>query len=258
MMEDDVGKPPCFKSMCYLQLIIDEFERIKIRACRLLNSVKEPDELKLQSLKNLRIAEYLLRETSAFCNYLLIPKDDNQKQTLYYINDCLKKFLIKSIRFYHRLFDPYLTEYFGQSKKLINNIDRATSSDCIKYVYQDNIENYIEEPIHKLGTHSDQNILSPRLRWSGKIYLLVSLFYDLNEKGIIKVTNSNNSNKNTKVSEASNHPETNMDLVEFLYDNFLDSSGKRLSKDTLRTYLNPNRPDKRSKRSQDLNMDKYK
>ena len=257
MMENDIQKPPCFKSKCYLRLIIDEFERIKIRACSLLNSVEDPDQLKLLALKKLRIAEYLLRETSAFCNYLLIPKDDDQKQTLYYINDCLKKFLIKSIRFYHRLFDPYLTEYCGQSKKLINNIDRATSSDCIKYVYQDNIEYCLEEPNLMGEQQTKQKTISPILRWSGKINLLVSLFYDLNEKGIIKITDSNNSNKNTKVSKDSNHSETNMSLVEFLYDNFLDNSGKRLSKDTLRTYLNPNRPDKRSKRSQDLDIDKY-
>ncbi len=257
MMENDIEKPPCFKSKCYLRLIIDEFERIKIRACCLLNSVEDVDQLKLLALKILRIAEYLLRETSAFCHYLLIPEDDNHKHSLYYINDCLKKFIIKSIRFYYRLFDPYITEYCGQSKKLINNIDRATSSDCIKYIYQDNFDQYLEEPISKEGSQINKNTSSPIIQWNEKINLLTSLFYDLLEKGVISIHDSKNPNKNSKVSEASKQSETNMKLVKILYDNFLDNNGKRLSKDTLRTYLNPNRPDKRSKKSQNLDIEKY-
>ncbi len=196
-------------------------------------------------------------ETSAFCNYLLIPKDDNLKHSLYYINDCLKKFLIKSILFYHRLFDPYITEHYKKSIKLINNIDRATSSDCIKYVYQDNIDNCFEEPVPIKGIQSNQKTSSPIIRWTGKINLLVSLFYDLMEKGIINITDHENPEEESKVSKGSGYSGTNMNIVELLYDNFLDSSGKKLSKDTLRTYLNPNRPDKRSKRSQDLDMEKY-
>lgn len=283
MMENDINKPPCYKSKCYLRLIMDEFERIKIRACKLLNSPQEPDQLKFIALKNLRTAEYLLRESSAVCHFLIVPENDTQKRSLHYITDCLKKFLIKSIRFYYSLFDPFITEYFEKSEKLIRNIDQATSSNCIKYLYQEETENNLEEsnednisysrysdiskdscinllkdnsnPIHNIRTN--QNRASPILRWTGKINLLVSLFYDLTEKGIISIPNNENSIKNKKVSEVSNRSETIMNMVEFLYCNFLDNSGKRLSKDTLRTYLNPNKPDKRSQRSQDLNLDKY-
>lgn len=237
--------------------MIDEFERIKIRACQLLNTQDEPNQLKQLALRNLRIAEYLLRETSAFCQYLLFQENDNHKHSIYYIIDCLKKFIIKSIRFYHRLFNPYINKYYEQSKKLISNIDRTTSSNCIKYVLEDNFENYLNEATPIQGKQADQNALSLKIQWTGKINLLVSLFYDLNEKGIIKIPEPKKSINNTKVSKAPNSAETNMNLVEFIYHNFLDSNGELLSKDTLRTYMNPNRPDKRSKRSQDLDIDKY-
>lgn len=251
-MDNDIEKPPCIKSKSYLQLIVDEFERIKIRAFNLLNTTEDPEHLKLRSLKNLRIAEYLLRESSAYAQYLQTHKNENKNQSLFYIYDCLKKFLIKSIRFYHRLFDPFITKFYAQSEKLINNIDRSTSADCIKYIDQDNIENFLEEPLPEINKESVQDRALPKLRWNGKINSLATLFYDLLEKKML-TTNRHN----VKVSNDENLAGTDMDLVEFLYNNFLDSNGDRLSKDTLRTYLNPGRPDKRSKRSKDLNIDKY-
>ena len=259
IMEDDIDKPPCFKSKCYLRLIIDEFERIKIRACYLLNSNNNTDQLKLIVLKNLRIAEFLLRETSAHSNFFLISELDSHKRSIHYIIDCLKKFLIKSIRFYHGFFDPYITQFFEQSEELIKNVDQATCSNCIKYLYQNDTNNNFEDSATDSNHFPNPAIQKlcnkPLLRWTGRINLLVSLFYDLMEKNIILI--GEDVNNQDRVSRKRNQSRTNMNLVEFLYLSFLDSKGNRLSKDTLRTYLNPNRPDKRSKRSQDLNLDKY-
>ncbi|MBU1013290.1 MAG: hypothetical protein KKG99_09800 [Bacteroidetes bacterium] len=282
-MDNDIEQPPCFKSKCYLRLIIDEFERIKIRACKLLNTPQDPEQLKFIALKNLRTAEFLLRESSAVSHFLFVPEDDTQKRSLYYITVCLKKFLIKSIRFYHKLFDPLITEFFEQSENLIKNIDCITNSDCIKYLYPDELdnnlkeqtENYFRYPINpNRGKDDFLNILksnpapiskikfkqngTPVLRWTGKINLLITLFYDLMENGQITSSDGKHIKENSNISDMFKNTDTNMKLVEFLYDNFLDNSGQRLSKNTLRTYLNPNRPDKRSKRSQNLNLDKYK
>lgn len=285
MMEDDIEKPPCFKSRCYLRLIMDEFERIKIRACNLLNTIDKSDQLRILVLKNLRIAEFLLRESSAYSHFFVIPDKHSKMTSMYYIIDCLKKFLIKSIRFYHSFFDPYITDFFEQSEKLIKNVDRATCSSCTKYLFPEDSDNTLgdsnsisaqyrndalncKEDFLRMG-YGNSDLLSnatnnkvskPQpIRWMGKINLLVSLFYDLMEKGIIYIHETDeNPGDHFSVSKEKIQSGTNMNLVEFLYINFLDSKGNRLSKDTLRTYLNPNRLDKRSKRSQGLNLDKYR
>ncbi len=253
-LDNDIIKPPCYKSKCYLQLLMDEFERIKIRARNLLNMNTQTEELKILATKNLRNAEFLLRESSAYSHYLVIPENDNKKQTLYYINDCLKKFLIKSIRFYHRLFNPFITEYYNSSKKLINNIDKTTSADCIKYIYQDNV-NMINDNSSDYEKQTYNKSGSPKLRWTSKINQLTTLFLDLLEKGIIEIKDENTS-YSQKVSKFPETFLTNMDLVDFIHLNFLDNKGHTLSKETLRTYLNPKRIDKKSKRSHGINLDK--
>ncbi len=255
-LDNDIKKPACFKSKSYLQLIMDEFERIKNRAFYLLNFITDLDNLKIIATKNLRTAEYLLRETSAYCHYLLTPGNDNQTQTLFYINDCLKKFLIKVIRFYHRLFNPFITEYYANSKKLINNIDQTTYSDCIKYIYQDPASANFENVNLLKDNFTPPYLKHPKIKWTLKINQLTTLFFDLYEKGYIELFNENDK-KSQKVTQNSESSETNMLLVEFIHANFLDSNGHEFSKDTLRTYLNPNRPDKRSKKSQSININKY-
>ncbi len=70
--------------------------RIQIRAYKLLNDHPNPDQLKFIALKNLKNAEYLLRESTAISSTLLIPADDPQKKSLLYITDNLKKLNYKT------------------------------------------------------------------------------------------------------------------------------------------------------------------
>lgn len=232
----NISNPSNYKSLCFLKLIIDEYERIKIRSCALLSD--DIENLQHLALKNLRIIEHLLRETSAIINITSATEPDNITEL--YILDCLKKFIIKSIQFYHTIFDPYLNSYKDSSADLIKSCDQLRSPEFINYLVKQDLEDSskyrLEEPIPKYHTSK------PSLIWTSKINKLTTIFYNLVEEGIIQFVPNNK-----KISKKN---VTNMVLVEFICKNFLDINGENLSKDTIRTYLNPHRPDKRSKRTQ--------
>lgn len=72
-----------------------------------------------------------------------------------------------------------------------------------------------------------------RIKWLSKTNVLTTLFYDL----------LNGQDKGSPLIEA-----TVDDIKRLLINNFMDSDGKEFSKDTLDTYLRPDRVEKRAKR----------
>ncbi len=228
--DDNIGTPENEKELVYLKLIIDEFERIKIRACARLHKSEDHKLNKKAIINNLNLLQNLLREVTAKHNFIL----HNQKSTTTekYIFDCLKKFTIKTLWYYHTLYEPQIGKYKSQSLNLIKECQQISFPGVANYLVKK--ENEIEYHLVKEpDNHSEYR--SIKFRWNGKLNHLATIFYDLYENGLI----SNN--------PCHDETKTNMDLVEFIHRNFLDNHGHPISKDTLRTYLNPNRHDKRYK-----------
>ncbi len=71
-----------------------------------------------------------------------------------------------------------------------------------------------------------------RLQWKGPINKLVTIFYELAYTDIFEgepILNASSS-----------------EIIDFIYDHFIDKNGDNLSKTTIRTILQPSRPEKRS------------
>ena len=79
--------------------------------------------------------------------------------------------------------------------------------------------------------------LAPKIQWLETTNLLTTLFYDLL-----------NGQKKAKKGAKNTRPfikAKTTDIEKLLIENFLDSEGKELSPETIKTYLNNSRPETR-------------
>lgn len=233
--KDDIEEPPDTNSMYYLKLMIDEFERIKIRACRLLHIDENTRQTKKTILNNLKQIEHQLREVTAISK--IAHHDESSNPIDIYVLDTLKKFVVKTIRFYYTVHDPHLWRYKKESLKLIKECDQISFPGIVNYIINKEVVSQ-NRPLEVNDPETKYKCNKQTLQWNGKLNHLATIFFELQEKGFI---NRSKHERN----------KTNMDLVDFIHQHFLDNNGQSISKDTLKTYLNPNKPDKRSKKSYD-------
>jgi hypothetical protein len=109
LFDIDIPPPPDLKAEYFLDLIELEYEKIKLRAKKFLETSHEETQISLYANKNIQIAKRIAFEANTLSKQL----KPGEKISLWdhpdsYIIDILKHFLIKSILFYQGLFQPYL------------------------------------------------------------------------------------------------------------------------------------------------------
>jgi hypothetical protein len=107
-----------------------------------------------------------------------------------------------------------------ESIKMVQDVTKFHEKDEPKILFS-NPENLQEE-----GSNESENNKFKKIRFNDEINLLVTLFYDLHNKGYISTTKTN--------------------LEKFILTSFTDNNGETLNQSTVNTYLKLGREDKRA------------
>jgi len=259
-------KPKDFTSDCYLTLICDEYERIKIRALKFLDMQTEESKISVYAHKNILKAKRIWQDVE---NWLEQAKHSfvfTEDSAAIYSIYLLSIFLKKVIEFYQKEFAPF-----------ISSNDKTQGTFCVKvgdktplfikypYLYPDyktdklQVECSSEEyqkksPRSNTNTSEEQTATntknskeynfgkkSPRLdsesevdcsaKINGQLNVFMDIIYQLTE--VIKI-------------DEKPFLESTPDFWGlFLSKYFTDKNGHKLSKNTITTLLKRSRADKR-------------
>ncbi len=263
----DIPQFISFKCNCYMELLGDEFERIKIRAEHMLETAD--DELAIRSYANIHIqkAKKLLYDAKRALRN--VQDTDNQEDI--YIFFALNMFLVKTIIFYQKMFKPFISSYIDNEDKLFSEVIREISlrkmcslfnfknSGYGKYIKKSYIEKtdtsecLVNESLvikgNKLNTKKSQteSIALPvhkRIKVNGQINVLVDMFVQLLE--------------DISVPDGMFIETSRETLQDFFVNNFNDKNDKPLSPHTIRTLLKPYRVDKHIKKESPRRIDVQK
>ncbi|MFH0895694.1 MAG: hypothetical protein V2A54_14755 [Bacteroidota bacterium] len=117
---EDIKLPlaPDKKSKMYLDFLSDEFERVKIRAEKMLASATTERQIQLYASRNLQIARKLFHDASILFHSLHFRSDKEPEKSDVFIIYTLNLFVIRSIVFFSKFFKPYLSELPADEEKL--------------------------------------------------------------------------------------------------------------------------------------------
>ncbi|MEI6767187.1 MAG: hypothetical protein WCM76_16275 [Bacteroidota bacterium] len=249
----DIPSFTSFKTNIFLELIMDEFERLKIRAEKKFEQTVDRKELTVYAEKHIVKTKLLLYDAKLHLN-------DNHSRDDIYILLALSMVLINTILFYQKLFKPFLSitpetreqlksELFssialGRLKALFDMrgseyctfikksyLGKPCSDDCNT---ADTNENGAETFSEKKSSQQEQG--SPKFYpgvWNGQINVLMDIFIQITEE--------------IKVSDKPLFDTSPENLRAIIMEVFLDKYGKRLSYHTVNTNLKSYRTDKRIK-----------
>ncbi|MFC2106879.1 hypothetical protein ACFLRY_00940 [Bacteroidota bacterium] len=260
--------PPCQFTTEYLKLMIDELNRIKTRAFSILDKINSQEDINYQVFKNIKIAEYLGQECQTILATLKISKAEEENQQQIYIFSTLKSFIIKSIEFYLHFFKPYLKGTLNQFNNLIADLendyfDQLSSSQFLNELLSSSPTNTKQNHKTYITTQTNNEFKESKptykIIWNKNLNLLATYYLDLFENGIISFPDTSRDNENIPENIQENlNKVLRKYLTTHICNTFLDNQGEELSIETIKTYLNPNKPECRSKRSRGPNLDKYK
>jgi hypothetical protein len=261
----DIPQFPSFKCNCFMALMGDEFERLKIRAGKILDTCNDIAVLKTYASKHVQKAKKLYYDAKL----LLKELQEKKNQDDVYIIFALNLFIIRTILFFQKLFRPYLKTREETEEQLMSELIKEITwrklyslfrcsgkgyCEYLKKTYTDKPD-VLESHVHEL--HEDQGKsfygkqtqpYSQEFRAFKKIKIncnlnvLVDMYLQMLD--VIKV-------------EGKLVMETSLDNLEvFLLHTYIDKDGKDINPLTLKTYLKPYRDDKhlkgKSKRRIDL------
>jgi hypothetical protein len=263
-----IPDPPDKKSAYFLALISDEFERVKIRANKVLSSTGKKKHIALFAHKNIQRAkkiQYDVQYMLAKIHKHWSSVTDNPDA---YVILVLDFFLARIITFYQQLFQPFILA-FPKDERPMNAIpvtplyithpylyrDIPSKPDAYKLQLDGSVFDHqfshqvdklkdISEPNSGYGIKSDTRHIEKksfqqnqpagegtRLKWHGQLNVLVDIMLQLTS--------------NIKVNGRPPLEATPDELRLFIHEHFLDKDGREISNFTLDTYLKPNRLDKR-------------
>ena len=264
----NLPEPPDNKSAYFLALIADEFERVKIRANKVLKSTGKKKHLALFAHKNIQRAKKIQYDVRYLLTKIHKPWSLVTDNPDTYVIFVLDVFLDRIITFYEQLFQPFILA-FTKDEKPMNAIPVTPVYINHPYLYRDisskpdaynlqldgsifdhQFNNQVEklkdisEPnsgyaINSENRNGNKKSFQPvqssekgiRLKWHGQLNVLVDVMLQLTSS--FKVNGR-------PVLEA-----TTDELRLFIQENFLDKDGREISPYTLDTYLKPYRDDKR-------------
>jgi hypothetical protein len=243
-----------FKCTSFLELMGDEFERIKIRAEKILEMANDEKATRAYASKHVQKAKKMFHDAKRLLREL--QAKDNPEDI--YIIFALNLYIVRTILFYQKMFKPYLKHEPDTEEKLIHEVlkelslkklcslfpsDKSSYCNYVKKSYIEKSSN-TESVVQEAQTEQEKDSEAKKSiqagqgkwpyspgRWSGQVNALVDVFIQLTEE--IKISGR-------PVFEM--HDE---DLLNFILTNFRDKQGKELSFYTLRTLLDKTRADKR-------------
>jgi hypothetical protein len=269
-LEDNFNLPEPLdnKSVYFLTLISDEFERVKIRANKVLKSTNKKKHLALFAHKNIQRAKKIQHDVRYMLTKIHKPWSsiaDNPDAFVIFVLDI---FLERIITFYQQLFQPFILAFpkDEQTQSTVAAIPVQIKYPCL---FQDiparpdgyNLQmdgsifdHQFMRHVDKLKDISEPNpgyVVNPgnnhiekksfqqnqalgegtRLKWHGQLNVLVDIMLQLTS--------------NIKVNGRPPLEATPDELRLFIRENFLDKDGREISAYTLDTYLKPYRDDKR-------------
>lgn len=249
----DIPYYTSFKTNIFLEMILDEFERVKIRAEKKLEITESHKELSVYAEKHIAKLKKLFYDVKVLLN-------DNHHRDDIYILMALSLIIIRTILFYQKMFKQFLVlppDNQDQLKSVLFSsialgrlkvlFDMRGSQYC-SYIKKSYLQKYdthdgnVEEPCDSGSeTFSEKKSLQQEretqsyhpAKWNGQANVLMDLFIQLTEE--IKVSGK-------PILETS--PEN---LRELIMEFFVDKDSKRFSYHTVNTNLKSYRTDKRIK-----------
>lgn len=249
----DIPNYTSFKTNVFLEMVIDEFERLKIRAEKKLDMTEDRKEIAVYAEKHVTKAKKLFYDAKLLLN-------DNHHRDDIYILLALSMVLIRTVLFYQKFFKQFLVlpadnpdqlkaELFSSIAlgrlKVLFNMNGSGYCSYIKKSYlqkSDTQDCNVEEPCGSGSeTFSGKKSLQQEhgsqsyhpAKWNGQANVLMDLFIQLTEE--IKVSGK-------PILETS--PEN---LRELIMEFFVDKDNKKFSYHTVNTNLKSYRTDKRIK-----------
>jgi len=108
LIDIDIPPPPGLKAEYFLSLIELEFEKIKYRAKKVLETAVKEEQLSLFSNKNIQRLKEIAGQAHTLSKMVKPKSKDTLDDPDYYVIYILKTYIIRSILFYQKLFQPYL------------------------------------------------------------------------------------------------------------------------------------------------------
>ncbi|MBN1184216.1 MAG: hypothetical protein JXB49_18145 [Bacteroidales bacterium] len=264
----NLPEPPDNKSAYFLTLIADEFERVKIRANKVLTSTGKKKHLALFAHKNIQRAKKIQYDVRYMLTKIHKPWSSVNDNPDAYVILVLDIFLERIIIYYQQLFQPFIMAFpkDEQTQSAIAAIPVHIKYPCLfrdipdkpdgynlrmdGSIFDHQFKNQVDklkdiaepnpgytivtnkQPLEKMPLQQNQPIGEGiRLKWHGQLNVLVDV--------MLQLTSSHKIN-GRPVLEA-----TPDELRLFIRENFLDKDGREISPYTLNTYLKPYRDDKR-------------
>jgi hypothetical protein len=243
-----------FKCNCYMELLGDEFERIKLRAERIFEQGGDSKLIADYSLRHIQKAKKMFHDAKRILSE--VQKTNNPEDI--YIFFALNLFIMRTILFYQKMFKPYLQQKPDNEEKLIHEVlkelslkklcslfpsDKTSYCNYVKKSFLEKsatTESGAEEPAVEYEKDLDTKKSMPAvqgewpyapMKWHAQINVLVDVVTQLTEE--------------TKLAGQPVLESTPENMLNFILTNFRDRNGKELSYYTLRTLLDKSRTDKR-------------
>jgi len=253
-----------FKCNCFLELLGDEFERITIRAEKILDHANDPKLTGAYASKHVQKAKKLFHDAKRKLKE--VQKKNNSEDI--YVFFILNLFIIRTILFYQKMFRPYIKQKEDTEEKLMYEVlnilslkklcslfHSEKSGDCENckkslientgYSGGDVQESHAKYEETFLDNKSQPVIIGTstyeRIRVNGQINVLVDVFLQMIDK--------------IKVEEGMFIETSRQNLRDFILANFNDKNNKPYSFHTINTYLKPQRTDKQIKDKSDRKID---
>jgi hypothetical protein len=145
LFDIDIPPPPDKKSEIFLNIITNEYDRIKQRAQKALETFDNEEPIVFFANRNLQNAKRIAVDAHHVSKQLKSPDRDIFDDPNSYIFYILKHFLLRSIMFYQGLFEPYI-------KSKIYNYDELR------------VFLFHEKPAHILSKEFDERVAQIRLQ----------------------------------------------------------------------------------------------
>jgi len=148
LIDIDIPPPPDLKATYFLDLIKIEYEKIKLRAKRLLKTSLEENQISLFANNNIQIAKRIAVEAHKLSKQLKPHGIDELGNPDYYIIDILKTYMIRSILFYQELFQPYIKAPIQDEFQLKMTLYEARSVQDLKKDLDQKVKNKFYERLN--------------------------------------------------------------------------------------------------------------
>ena len=129
IIEAPIPRPPDFKSQCFLDIIKKEYELIKARATKFLETSENQEQICFFAQSNIQSAKKFAGQAHEIGKTITASNGKKLNDPNSYIAHILKIFLLRSILLYQELFEPYIKSVLKNYLELIPLLGNETDSE---------------------------------------------------------------------------------------------------------------------------------